>query len=153
MKKLFLFLLLIINSFSITPLINRKTFSLDEFKNKIKSFVNDTLPCSKMKEKKECQNLCRKLLTEKYNVTNITIVDKISNKIADIYFRNTENLAKNIFNTKINKINQNNIRVDGGGVIRGGYETQGGRIGGDDDDNCDESDWWYNILLAACFWC
>ena len=106
-----------------------------------------------MKEKKECQNLCRKLLTEKYNVTNITIVDKISNKIADIYFRNTENLAKNIFNTKINKINQNNIRVDGGGVIRGGYETQGGRIGGDDDDNCDESDWWYNILLAACFWC
>ena len=153
MKKLFLFLLLIINSFLYTSSIQKNKISLEKVKKNIKSFFDDTSPCSKMKEKKECQNLCRKLLTEKYNVTNITIVDKISNKIADIYFRNTENLAKNIFNIKINKINQNNIRVDGGGVIRGGYETQGGRIGGDDDDNCDESDWWYNILLAACFWC
>ena len=153
MNKLFLFLLLIINSFLYTSSIQKNKISLEKVKKNIKSFFDDTLPCSKMMKKKECENLCMTLLKKKYNVKNSKIVHKISNKIADIYFRNTENLAKNIFNTKINKINQNNIRVDGGGVIRGGYETQGGRIGGDDDDNCDESDWWYNILLAACFWC
>ena len=140
MKKLFLFLLLIINSFSITPLINRKTFSLDEFKNKIKSFVNDTLPCSKMKEKKECQNLCRKLLTEKYNVKNSNLVHKISNKIADLYFRKTPSLAKKFLRNKNSKL----------GEIKRAH-TLGGRNGGDDGN--EESDWWNDLLLAICFFC
>ena len=152
MKKLFLFLLLIINYFSFTPSVHGEKISLDEFKKKIESFVNDTSQCSKMVEKKKCENLCRKLLIEKYNVRNIIIVDKISKKIADIYFRNTETLAKNIFNTNVRKINQKNIRVN-----RGGCDTQGGRNGGDDDDdnynNNEESDFWDYLLSAICFLC
>ncbi len=150
MKKLFLFLLLIINSFLYTSSIGRKRLSLNEIKRKIKSFINDTLPCAKMKEKNECQNLCRQLLTEKYNVRNIKLVDKISKKIADIYFRNTEIIAKRILNTKIQKINKNNIRFN-----TGVYQPYGGRNGGDDVnyDKYEESDWWDYILSAICFFC
>jgi hypothetical protein len=148
MKKLFLFLLLVINSFSITPSIGRKISPIDEFKNKIISFINDTLPCSKMTEKKECQNLCRQLLTEQYNVTNIIIVDKISNKIADIYFRNPENLVKGFFNQIIDKLNEYKL-----GISIEGKMPVGGRIGGDDEVNYEESNLWEDILLAICFWC
>ena len=140
MKKLFLFLLLIINSFLYTSSIQKNKISLEKVKKNIKSFFDDTSPCSKMKEKKECQNLCRKLLTEKYNVKNSNLVHKISNKIADLYFRKTPSLAKKFLRNKNSKL----------GEIKRAH-TLGGRNGGDDGN--EESDWWNDLLLAICFFC
>ncbi len=140
MNKLFLFLLLILNSFLYTSSIQKNKISLEKVKKNIKSFFDDTLPCSKMIKKKECENLCMTLLKKKYNVKNSKIVTKISKKIADLYFRKTPSLAKKFLRNKNSMLR---------GIERS--HTLGGRNGGDDVN--EESDWWNELLSAICFFC